>query len=89
MIYAKVGKLRANLGKYLKAVRQGKDVVIQDRDTPIARIVPYEAKARVEEELIWRHKDPAAPRLGDIKVRGIPYRGTDTTAMLREDRNRR
>ena len=89
MIYAKIAKFRAKLGKYVKAVRQGGEVVIQDRDTPIARLVPYEARDRAEEYLVWRHKDPSAPRLGDIKVRGIPYRGTDSTAMLREDRNRR
>jgi len=85
----KVSKLRAKLSRYLKAVRAGQEVVVHDRDTPIARLVPYAVHDRAESYLLSRPKDPGAPRLGDMKVRGIPYRGTDSLALLAEDRARR
>ncbi len=37
----KVAELKARLSAYLKAVRRGEPVTVCDRDTPIARLVPY------------------------------------------------
>lgn len=37
----KVGELRNHLSKYLKKLRSGVEFTIQDRDTPIARLVPF------------------------------------------------
>lgn len=42
MISVKIAEFRNQLSKYLKKVRQGDEVVITDRDTPIGRLVPYE-----------------------------------------------
>jgi prevent-host-death family protein len=90
MIRAKTAQLRARLSKYLKAVRAGQEVVIQDRDTPIARLLPMAAAAAAdEEELILRPKEPGAPALGRLEILGIPHRGTDSVAVLREDRRKR
>jgi len=41
MISVKIGELRNKLSSYLKRVRQGKEVIITDRETPIGKIVPY------------------------------------------------
>jgi prevent-host-death family protein len=38
----KVAELKARQSAYLKHVRRGKSVVVCDRDTPIARLVPYD-----------------------------------------------
>jgi prevent-host-death family protein len=38
----KVAELKSKLSEYLRSVRRGNEIVIKDRDTPIARIVPYE-----------------------------------------------
>lgn len=38
-----VAELKARLSAYLRAVRRGNDLVIHDRNEPIARIVPYAA----------------------------------------------
>ncbi len=40
MIAAKVGDFRNKLSSYLKKVRQGMEITITDRDTPIGRVVP-------------------------------------------------
>ena len=81
--------LKARLGKYLRYVRAGKELVVTDRDLPVARLVPVEAAGYDDTLPVWQLRDPAAPRLGSVEVRGIPYRGTDTTALLREERRRR
>ena len=40
---ANVALLKNNLSKYLKTVRAGGEVVVLDRDRPIARLVPFRA----------------------------------------------
>lgn len=42
MIKIGVAKLKAELSARLREVRQGHEIVVFDRDTPVARIVPYE-----------------------------------------------
>ena len=41
----KIAEFKARLSEYLRAVRRGHEIVVKDRDTPIARIVPYQAPA--------------------------------------------
>ena len=38
----KIGELRDHLSRYLAAARRGERVIVLDRNTPIARIVPVE-----------------------------------------------
>jgi prevent-host-death family protein len=37
----KVAELKARLSAYLRAVRRGHPVTVCERDTPVARLVPY------------------------------------------------
>jgi prevent-host-death family protein len=48
----KVAELKAQLSAYLRSARSGQSVVVCDRDTPVARLVPYAAAA---EPLAVRH----------------------------------
>lgn len=41
MKQVKIADLKNNLSRYLMHVRQGSEVTVLDRDTPIARIVPF------------------------------------------------
>jgi len=84
-------RLKAKLGQYMRAVRSGKEVVVTDRDEPVARLVPYREPASVgkDEPVLERPRDPAAPVLGEVQVRPIRYAGKSTTALLTEDRRRR
>ncbi len=44
-----IAELKGKLSAYLRAVRKGGEIVIKDRETPIARLVPYErARKRLE-----------------------------------------
>ena len=41
MTSAKVSELKAKLSAYLSEVRAGGSVIVYDRNTPIARLVPF------------------------------------------------
>ena len=84
-------KLKARMGTYMKAVRAGEEVVVTDRDQPVARLVPYrEAEQAPGEDLeVVQAKDPGAPALSKVVVRSIRYRGPSTTTLLEDDRRRR
>jgi prevent-host-death family protein len=76
-----IADLKARLSEHLKSVRRGRTLTVLDRDTPVARIVPYTADP-VE---IRR----ATRRLSDLKVPPPPSRPTDSLSVLLEDRSRR
>ena len=82
---AKVSELKANLSSYLAAVRRGETVLVTDRVTPIALLVPYK---EADDGLVI--EEPAAPPAGLKNVRGIrPRRPIDVVALLRESRDHR
>lgn len=45
MVMKRVGvaELKSRLSEYLRYVRRGETLTVLDRDTPIARVVPYDA----------------------------------------------
>ena len=43
-----IAELRAHLSAYLRSVRAGGEIIIKDRDTPVARLVPYQQRKRLE-----------------------------------------
>jgi prevent-host-death family protein len=45
-----IGTLKNNLSAYLQHVRQGEEVIVQDRKKPIARIVPILPDEATDEE---------------------------------------
>jgi prevent-host-death family protein len=76
-----IAELKARLSEYLKSVRKGGTLTVLDRDTPIARLVPYAAQP-----LEIRR---ATRRLRDLKLPPRPSKPTDSLAVLLEDRRRR
>ena len=71
---AKIGELRNGLSRYLDHVRAGGSVVVYDRDTPIAEIVPLRrSKSRSK-------KDLDEERLARLERRGAIRRGTGDLA---------
>lgn len=88
MISAKTSEFKARLAHYLGLARNGREVVVKDRDTPVARLVPYKLDA-TPKPLVITPRDPAAPPLGKIRVRGIDVANVDTLSLLLDDRSRR
>ena len=82
---ARVSELKARLSAYLSEVRRGETVTVFDRNTPIARIVPFAAEDEQE-----RIEEPTRSltrlrTLQPIRLR----RKIDVVALLREDRDQR
>ncbi len=67
MKYAKIGELRDRLSRYIDQVREGSEVLVLDRDRPVARLVPAGGVSPA----------PAgdAKRLLDLERRGLLRRG--------------
>ncbi|HEX3661599.1 MAG TPA: type II toxin-antitoxin system prevent-host-death family antitoxin [Acidobacteriaceae bacterium] len=47
-----IGELKNRLSTYLRYVREGEEVVIKDRNRPVARILPFEPRSLSEEEAL-------------------------------------
>lgn len=84
-----VSQFKARMGEHMRAVREGRQVTITDRGEPIATLVPALPSHRAATIEVSRPREPGAPPLGAIDVRSISCSGTDTTAMLRAERDRR
>lgn len=83
---ALVSELKAHLSAYLAEVRRGRSIVVCDRATPIARLIPY-----APEEADGFDVVPASLPSSDLKkVRGLrPKAPVDVVRLLREDRDAR
>jgi len=46
-----VAKLKDRLSEYLRIARGGEEVIIRDRNLPVAKLVPFRAEGASEEEL--------------------------------------
>jgi prevent-host-death family protein len=77
-----IAKLKARLSEYLRGVRRGHELTVLDRDTPIARIVPYGRGAT----LTMRRPTPDAPRLGRVPLPPPLRVNVDAVALLLEER---
>ena len=86
MKQVKVSELKAKLSAYLADVRAGETVVVCDRKTPIARLVPIDEAA--DDELTIEPAKGRLPSLRELpKVR--LRRKVDVVALLRESRDQR
>lgn len=76
----KVAELKARLSAYLRAARRGHAVTVCDRETPVARLVPYAEKG---EPLAVRRPIRA---LRDVVLPPPLGRRVDSLAALLEER---
>jgi antitoxin (DNA-binding transcriptional repressor) of toxin-antitoxin stability system len=77
----RIADLKARLSEHLRSVRNGSTLTVLDRDTPVARIVPFAAQPLEIRK--------AKRRLRDLKLPRKPAKRTDSVALLIEDRRRR
>ena len=52
MVSVNVAELKNRLSKYLAFVKGGEEIVIRDRNLPVAKLVPFSADESSEEELL-------------------------------------
>jgi prevent-host-death family protein len=78
-----IAALKARLSEYLRGVRRGQEITVLDRDTPIARIVPY---ADDGASLSVRRPAAGTRSLQAIKLPPPLKVRTDVVALLLEER---
>ena len=80
-----VSELKAKLSAYLSAVRKGEAVVVCDRETPIARLIPYthDTDDFGIEQTVITARERAWPK--PVRLR----KNVDVVKLLRQDRDQR
>jgi len=74
----KIAQLKAKLSHYVRMVRRGGTVIVLDRETPVAKMVPIEEK---REALVVRK---ATGKWEDIKWPPPPKKPVDSLKILME-----
>lgn len=86
MTRKRVAELKAHLSEVLAQVRGGASVVVCDRNTPIARLVPYEETDPDD----LRVEEATSPPSDLLKISGVrTRRAVDVVKLLRESRDER
>jgi prevent-host-death family protein len=81
-----IADLKSRLSEHLRGVRRGHPIVVLDRDTPIARLVPYEDDGG---PLSVRHPLGRFTSVGAVPVPPAAPRDGDVVDLLLEDREGR
>ncbi len=78
-----IAKLKAHLSRYLRAVRRGQEIVVTDRNLPIAKVVPFQEEAPFKLQI-----DAPARRPEELRaLRFTPLaRPVNTLALLLQQR---
>jgi prevent-host-death family protein len=79
MSKVRIAELKARLSEHLRKVRRGHTLTVFDRDTPIARIVPYDDREPLEVRRATR-------KPSDLRLPPPPSSPTDSLALLLQDR---
>jgi prevent-host-death family protein len=82
-----IADLKARLSEHLRRVRGGESITVLDRDTPVARLVPFTRT----DPLSIRPRRAGTPDVGDVPLPPpLPFEiGIDAAALLREERGER
>ncbi len=92
MVSVNVAELKNRLSKYLTFVKGGEEIVIRDRNLPVAKLVPFAADESSEGELLLvasgKMRLPKAPlKVADLlKIRTGRVAGNDGVEALLDER---
>jgi prevent-host-death family protein len=78
-----VAKLKAELSRYLRAIRSGSSLVVTDHERPVARLIPF-----VESKRFHLPRRAATRSVKDLQELVIPplEKRVDSVSFLIEDR---
>lgn len=85
----RIAEFKSRLSEYLRAVRRGQEIVVKDRETPIARVVPYEARPNRLVTIPPTKSLKEAERALRSARRPKNLKPGDVAAALREERRER
>ena len=78
----KIANLKNNLSRHLARVRRGVEITVLDRDTPVARIVPFVHGDATTPSPPGKERTAARERVADLARQGIVSPG-DPQALAR------
>ena len=81
----RIADLKSRLSEYLRRVRSGRSLTVLDRDTPTARIIPYEKNGPA---LSIRAPLPGVQKLQRVPLPPRLHLRKDVVAFLLEERQR-
>ncbi len=87
-----VAELKNQLSRYLAFAKEGEEIVIRDRNLPVAKLVPFSAEEASEEELLLvasgKMRMPKEPLNVEelLKIRTGRVSGNEAVRALLEDR---
>jgi prevent-host-death family protein len=79
----RIAELKARLSEHVREVRRGESYAVMDRETPVARLVPYGPEG---EGLRFRRPRGRYPSLQRVPLPPPARIKTDAVALLLEDR---
>jgi prevent-host-death family protein len=87
-----VAELKNQLSKYLRFAKSGEEIVIRDRNLPVAKLVPFSAEEASDEDLLLvaagKMRMPNSPIDVDefLKIRTGKVSGNKAVQALLDDR---
>jgi len=87
-----IAELKDQLSKYLTFAKGGEEIVIRDRNLPVAKLVPFSSDEASEEELLLvgagKMRMPKSPIKVDelLKIRTGKVPGNEAIQALLDDR---
>jgi prevent-host-death family protein len=88
-----IAELKNRLSTYVTFARAGEEIIIRDRNLPVAKLIPFSAESASEDELLLvaagKMRLPEVPLDADElwKIKTGRVGGSDAIAALLEDRN--
>jgi prevent-host-death family protein len=86
MTAVNIADLKARLSQHLRNVRRGRTIVVLDRLTPVARIIPAEPEGI---DVMVTPPAEDAPSLARVRLPKAVRSAPDAVAVLLRDRRRR
>ncbi len=74
-----IADLKNNLSRHLARVRKGGEITVMDRNTPVARIIPFAPARPAREQAGNREPDATAQRIADLARQGVVSPGEPQT----------
>jgi prevent-host-death family protein len=92
MVSVNVAELKNRLSKYLTFVKAGEEIVIRDRNLPVAKLVPFSSEGASDEELFlvaagkMRLPKTSVDVAKLVKIRTGEVAGSEGVQALLDDR---
>jgi len=64
-----VAKLKNELSKYLSFAKEGEEIVVRDRNLPVAKLVPFSAETADEQEALLVAQGKMRPPKGRLDLK--------------------